>query len=125
MQLGIAHETCEEYDMALMIYQKLIENSPEYKKAYEHKSTLLMKMNRYKDASLVLNELLRRNPDDTEAFAGIGVCFDKLGKRIEAQRYYRKFLQNNPLSSQAQFIKSRLEKLKTVSALDMKKFSIV
>ena len=58
LQLGIAHETCEEYDMALMIYQKLIENSPEYKKAYEHKSTLLMKMNRYKDASIVLNELL-------------------------------------------------------------------
>ena len=27
LQLGIAHELCEEYDLALMIYQKLIENS--------------------------------------------------------------------------------------------------
>lgn len=36
-QLGISHEICEEYDLALMIYQKLIENSPEYTKAYETK----------------------------------------------------------------------------------------
>ena len=84
-----------------------------------------MKLNRYTEASLVLNELIKRNPSDTEAFAGIGVCFDKLGKRVEAQRYYRKFLQKNPLSPQAQFIKSRLEKLKSISSACVKKFSIV
>ena len=28
LQLGISHELCEEYDLALMVYQKLIENSP-------------------------------------------------------------------------------------------------
>ena len=106
LQLGIAHETCEEFDMALMIYQKLIENSPEFIKAYEHKSALLMKIGKYKEASHILNEQIKRNPNDTTAFAGIGVCFDKLGKKSDAQRYYRKFLQTNPLSAQAQFIKS-------------------
>lgn len=84
-----------------------------------------MKMGKYKEASHILNELLRRNPKETEAFAGIGVCFDKLGKSRDAQRYYRKFLQTSPLSSQAQFIKSRLEKLKTITCSKVKKFSIV
>ena len=111
--------------MALMIYQKLIENSPEFVKAYEHKSTLLMKVGKYKEASLVLNEQIKRNPKDTEVLAGIGICFDKLGKKSDAQRYYRKFLQSNPLSSQAQFIKSRLEKLKSLTVSKGSKLSIV
>ena len=41
--LGLAHEQSEEEDMALMIYQKLIENSPNYLNAYVRKSALLMK----------------------------------------------------------------------------------
>ena len=112
LQLGISHELCEEYEMALMIYQKLIENSPEYIKAYDHKSSLLMKMERYKEASLVLNKLMKLAPDYHKAYAGIGICFDKLGKKSDAQRYYRKFLLNRPESSQASFVKTRMQKLK-------------
>lgn len=75
LQLGISHELCEEYDMALMIYQKLIENSPEFLKAYEHKSSLLMKLDRYKEASTVLNEMIKLNPEEKTAYAGIGIWF--------------------------------------------------
>ena len=112
LQLGIAHELCEETDLALMIYQKLIENSPGYLKAYDHKSTLLMKMERYHEASKVLHNILKLNPEYYRAYAGIGICFDKLGKRADAQRYYRKFLSMKPFSHQAQFVKARLEKIK-------------
>ena len=112
LQLGISHELCEEYDMALMIYQKLIENSPEYVKAYDHKSSLLMKMDRYKEASVILNKIMRIDPTYYNAYAGIGICFDKLGKKSDAQRYYRKFLLKMPDSSKASFIKTRMQKLK-------------
>ena len=112
LQLGISHELCEEYDMALMIYQKLIENSPEYIKAYDHKSSLLMKMERYKEASLVLNQIMKLDSTYDNAFFGIGVCFDKLGKKMDAQRYYRKFLVNRPDSSQASFVKDRMQKIR-------------
>ena len=112
LQLGMAHELCEEYDLALMIYQKLIENSPGFIKAYEHKSTLLMKLDRYKEASNVLGQILKLNPDYYRAYAGIGVCFDKLGKTTCAIRYYRKFLSLKPFSTQADFIKNRLNKIK-------------
>ena len=59
LQLGIAHESCDEYDMALMIYQKLIENSPKFIKAYEHKAELLMNINNYKEASILLNKIVK------------------------------------------------------------------
>lgn len=124
LQLGISHELCEEYDMALMIYQKLIENSPEYIKAYDHKSSLLMKMERYKEASLVLNQIMKIDPNYHKAYAGIGICFDKLGKKSDAQRYYRKFLLNKPESSQASFVKTRMQKLRQQKSSNMP-FAIV
>ncbi|MDR1168032.1 MAG: tetratricopeptide repeat protein [Heliobacteriaceae bacterium] len=112
LQLGISHEMCEEYDLALMIYQKLIQNSPEFVKAYDRKSELLISLEKYQEAALILNELLKINPAYYRAFAGIGICFDKLGNHSRAQRYYRKFLAAEPFPPQADFVKTRLEKLK-------------
>lgn len=57
--LGLAHEQCEEPDMALMIYQKLIENSPNYINAYIRKSALFMKMELYRQALGLYNEILK------------------------------------------------------------------
>ena len=112
LQLGIAHELCEEYDLALMIYQKLIENSAGFLKAYEHKATLLMKMERYKEAAQILHELIKLNPDYNKAYAGLGICLDKLGQSASAQRYYRRFLTKKPFSHSAGFISNRLDKIK-------------
>lgn len=112
LQLGISHELCEEYDMALLVYEKLIENAPKFIKAYEHKSSLLMKMERYKDASYVLKRIMDIDSKYTNAYVGIGICFDKLGKKNDAQRFYRKFLVNDPNSSQASFVKDRMLKLR-------------
>lgn len=118
LQLGVAHEMCEEYELALMIYQKLIENSIGFIKAYDHKSTLLMKLGNYKEASEVLHKAIKLNPNYYKAYAGIGVCFDKLGKYSFAQRYYRKFLSEKPFSHNAEFIKNRLDKIKTHKSLN-------
>ena len=112
LQLGLSHELCEEYDMALMIYQKIIENNPDYIKAYHHKSSLLMKLERYKEASEVLNKLIKLDSKNIEAFVGIGICFDKLGKKSYAQRYYRKFLTNQPTSNKVDFVKNRMKKIR-------------
>ena len=118
LQLGIAHEMCEEYELALMIYQKLIENSAGFIKAYDCKSALLMKLGNYKEASEILHKILKLNPNYYKAYASIGICFDKLGKRSFAQRYYRKFLSEKPFSHNAEFIKNRLDKIKTHKSLN-------
>ena len=73
---------------------------------------------------LVLHQILKINPDYYRAYMNIGLCFDKLGKRADAQRYYRKFLLKKPNSHQAQFVKTRLERLKNVKTQNMP-FSIV
>lgn len=112
LQLGISHELCEEYDMALMIYQKLIENSPEYIKAYDYKSSLLMKMDRYKEASGVLSKIMKIDSTYSKAYVGIGICFDKLGKKTGAQRYYRKYLSGPTDPNQVSFVLSRMKKLR-------------
>lgn len=119
LHLGLAHESCEEYELALMIYQKLIENSPRYIKGYENKASLLIKLNRYKEASILLHQIMKINPDYYRAYMSIGICFDKLGKRADAQRYYRKFLLKKPNSHQAQFVKTRLERLKNIKSANI------
>ena len=119
LQLGISHELCEEYDMALMIYQKLIENSPKYIKAYDHKSSLLMKMERYKEASGVLSKIMKLDSTYSKAYAGIGICFDKLGRKADAQRYYRKFLSSDTDSSQKNFVLSRMQKIRESKVSNM------
>lgn len=112
LQLGAAHELCEEDDMALMVYQKLIENTPNYVKAYEYKSRLLMKLNRYKEACSVLINLIKIVPDYNQAYLGIATCLEKIGDKASAQRYYRKFIQHKPQLDQAHYAKNRLENLK-------------
>ena len=112
LQLGVSHELCEEEDMALMIYQKLIETTPNYTKAYEYKSRLLMKLGRFSEACSVLISLIKCTPNYTSAYLGIATCLEKLGKKSDAQRYYRKFIQRNPQLNQARFAKTRLDKLK-------------
>lgn len=115
LQLGISHELCEEHDMALMIYQKLIENSPEFVKAYDYKSSLLMKMDRYREATDVLKSMIKVDPSYNKAYAGIGVCLDKLGQKTDAQRYYRKYLSHQTDGAKSDFIQARFNKLRQKS----------
>ena len=114
IQLAMAHELAEENELALMIYQKIIETTPSYIKAYHHKSALLMSMGKYYEASAVFNKILKINPDYYRANLGIGICFDKLDKATDAIRYYKKFLEYKPNSHHSQFIKERLNKLTKV-----------
>ena len=73
-----------------------------------------MKMELYKQAlSLYLN-VLKINPNYTNIYSEIGLCFDKLGKQTEAKRYYRKFLSAQPQAENANIVLKRVEKLRQV-----------
>ena len=78
LQLGISHEICDEDDLALMIYQKLIENSPDFEKAYEHKASLLMKMNRYKEAGNIFKKLINANPEYSKSVSSFSIASAKI-----------------------------------------------
>lgn len=112
MQLGVAHELMDETDMALKIYQRVMEEHPSFLKAYQHKAALLVELKQYQQAAVVFGELLKINPQYYKALLGIGICFDKLGKTSNAIRYYKKFLQLKPNSKNAPDVISRLEHIK-------------
>lgn len=98
LNLGIAHEYCEEPDMAFMIYQRLIETTPDFIKAYEKKAELFIKMSHYRDAIPLLNEMIKQNPAHALAYKKLGNCYQKLGKPDYAYRCYRKILTAAPES---------------------------
>ena len=107
-----------------MIYQKLIENSPNYINAYIRKSALFMKMELYRQALGLYNEILKINPNYAQAYSNIGICLDKLGKHTDAKRYYRKFLAARPNDDNANLIMRTVEKLRNIKVKD-KKLSLV
>lgn len=112
IQLGVAHELMDETEMALKIYQRIMEKHPSFLKAYQHKAALLVELQLYQQAAAVFGELLKINPQYYKAVLGIGICFDKLGKTSSAIRYYKKFLQLKPNSKNAPDVVSRLEQIK-------------
>ena len=125
LQLALAHELVDEQDMAMMIYNKLIDEHPEYIKAYSHKAALLVCAGKYIEASKLFFDILKRNPDYHRAYFGIAVCFDNLKKVTEAKRYYSKFLKIKPNSSHADYVKNRLSALKGDNVVKPKYLSLV
>lgn len=115
-QLGLAHEMADENDMALMIYQKLIENTPTYINSYLRKSHLLLKMELYKQALELYKTALKIDPACTKIYSKIGLCFDKLGQKNSAKRYYKKFLSAQPQAQNANKVLQRLEKLRQITS---------
>ncbi len=112
IQLGMAHEMIEEDDMALMIYQKIIETNPSFLRAYAQKAALYMNLGMYQESAQVFRKILKINPDYYRAYLGIGICCDKFGKQVDAVRYYKKFLTLKPRSKNAQDVRKRLEVIK-------------
>ena len=99
-------------------------SAPDFLKAYKHKAALLMSLDEYKDASTVFNQILKVKPTYSKAFLGIGICFDKLKRSVDAMRYYKKFIENKPDSSHTPFVENRLFNLKK-SRPKNKNFSLV
>jgi len=107
-KLAIAHELVDEPEIAEAIYKKIIEQRKSYLAAYDNLGSLYIRLFRYQDAIKIFNELLKINPDFYRALLGIGVAFDKAGKRVEAMRYYKKYLAKKPNSGNARYINDRL-----------------
>lgn len=113
LQLALAHELVDEQDMAMMIYDKLIEEHPTYLKAHSHKAALLICQGKYKEACKIFFDILKVDANFHRAYFGIGVCFDNLKKVSDAKRFYKKFLKMRPESSHAGYVMERLKALKT------------
>ena len=116
LNLGISHELCEEPDMAFMIYQRLIETTPNYTKAYEKKAELLIKMSQYSDAIPLLNQIVKLAPNNAIAYNMLGNCYKKLGKSTYAYRCFRKILNTNTTAEISTHALSELKQINKESS---------
>ena len=112
IQLALAHELMQETDMALAIYQKIIDETPAFLTAYNHKAALLMSLENYTDAAVLFHSILKINPDFYRAYLGIALCFDKLHRTQDAIRYYNKYIEAKPNTINVKRIMQRLRELK-------------
>lgn len=121
LYLGISHEQCEEPDMAFMIYERLIETTPGFIKAYEKKAELFIKLSHYSDAIPLLNQMVKINPNNAKAYESLGNCYKKLGKKAYASRCFRKVLTTN---ASADAYGNAIRELKQINAQQPKKFQL-
>ena len=117
LQLGVAHELMEEYELALMVYQRIMEKHPSFLKAYQHQAALLVELKEHQEAASVFVQLIKINPHYYKAYLGIGICFDKMGKTSSAIRYYKKFLVLKQFSEDSLFARQRIKDLKAILKL--------
>ena len=114
LQLAVAHEFIEEYDMAILIYHTIIENNPEFLTAYNHLSALYMNLGEFKSAGCVFSQILKVNPNFNKAYLGLAICFDKMSNIQRAMHYYKLFLNKKPHSHHCEKIKKRIAKLQKI-----------
>lgn len=110
IQLAMAHEAVDEKDMALLIYQKIMDTNPHYVRAYEQASFLLIDMKDYKQAGVILTKLTKIFPECIHAYLGLGICFENLGKTKNAKRCYKKFIELTKNDEQKDFVMRKLSK---------------
>ena len=125
MQLALVHEMIDEEDMALMIYQKIIETDETYIRAYIQKATLYMNIKDYYNSALLFKKVIKMKPDYYRAFLAIGICYEKLSNYNGAKRYYKKYLQMNPLAENYFDIKNRLKTIVTKTRNNKAKLRVV
>jgi len=108
IQLALSHELLDEPQMALSIYQKIIEEFPDLVTVYTHKAALYISLQMYEEAIKTFLMLLDKNPKYYRANLGIGICLDKLGKYAQAIRYYKKYIIKKPKSPTTRALVSRI-----------------
>lgn len=84
-----------EYDKALGYYEKFFNETgePQYLQRYVE---CLTKNNKAKDAEKFLQKYIKRNPDDYLIAVYLGQLYESEGRKDDAQKYFRKLIDDLP-----------------------------
>ena len=118
--MALAHVEIEEFDMAEMIYLKILEKKPHDTDDYRCLGNLYIKTCDFKKALNCFRDMLAIDENNAEAYFGLARTLDIAQKHVEARRYYRKYLKLQPFSEYRKFVLEKLEKTKI-----LKKMSVV
>jgi len=108
IKLALTHELSGEAEMAILVYETIIEKYPYYIPALSNLASLYIEQEEYKKAIVLFKKILKINEEYYRAFLGLGLCFDKMGKYIYAVRFYKKYIAKKPHSQTAKSLVGRI-----------------
>lgn len=111
--LAVAHEMLNESEMAIDIYNKIIDMEPGYIAAHNNLGGLYMRMGQYNDALNVFKEFQYIDKGNSRALLGMAVAYDKLEQNNNAVRLYKKYMTVDIDSPRSEYITTRINELRT------------
>jgi tetratricopeptide (TPR) repeat protein len=101
--LGLAHQSRGQTDLALSSYTQAIHCKPDYALALRHLGTLLQTQARYDEAIECHRKALALNPGDAEAHCNLASALKDQGRASEAIESYHRALAVQPDLAEAHF----------------------
>lgn len=108
IKLALTHELSGEDDMAILVYNTIIEKNPTYIPALSNLASLYIEQEKYLEAINLFKQILKINEEYYRANLGLGLCFDKLGEYVYAIRHYKKYISKKPYSQTAKSLAGRI-----------------
>ena len=108
IKLALTHELSGEEDMAILVYNTIIEKYPYYIPAISNLAGLYIEQKEYGKSIKLYKQILKINPEYYRAYLGLGLCFDKMNKQIQAVRFYKKYISRKPESNTTKSLVGRI-----------------
>jgi tetratricopeptide (TPR) repeat protein len=93
---GLAHSQDGNHWAALCIFNRLVEDQPDFAEAHFQRGLVLAALDRTAEALVAFREALRLNPYHFAALAAIGHALVEQGDYVQALEYYRRALRIYP-----------------------------
>ena len=100
------HFMIGEYSQAIIIYNKILEISPDHTKTLLMKGVAESNQDRHKNSILTFKKVLQSDPENLMAIIGVGVGFGNFGEYKQAHKY---FLMANEISPENHIVKNYKE----------------
>ena len=121
IKLALTHELSGEEEMAILVYNTIIEKYPFYIPALSNLAGLYIEKEEFEKAITLFKKMLKINNQYYRAYLGLGLCFDKMGKYTKAIRFYKKYISKKPNSQTTKSLVGRIYELHNFGALKVNK----
>ena len=77
-----------QYSDAIILYDRILEISPNHTKTLLMKGTALSNQEQHKNSILAFNKVLQNEPENVMALLGVGVGYGNFGEYKQAHKYF-------------------------------------
>ena len=111
-RIGYLFMQKQNWDKALLYFNKSKDLNNKYPKTFFNIAIILNLLNKKKDSILFFQTYIKLQPNDSEAYYSLGICYREIGDFQMAEKTFLKAFKLNPdypyLKGQLQFMKNNL-----------------